>query len=92
MPQDCLLRTNWNYSALNNLHSLITPRSTLASLLLRLSWEVTPGGVTGQQDPLVLPQVPLQLTQGTLPEMGTRVAEGARSLDLPITSNAPFLP
>lgn len=47
LPQDCLLRTNWNYSALNNLHSLITPRLTLASILLRLSWEVRCWGCHG---------------------------------------------
>lgn len=40
LPQDRLLRTNWNRSALNNLQALITPRLTLASILLPLSLEV----------------------------------------------------
>ncbi|XP_027541100.1 transcription factor Maf-like [Neopelma chrysocephalum] len=44
LPQDCLLRTNWNCSALNNLHSLITPCLTLASILLPLNSKELPTG------------------------------------------------
>lgn len=86
MPQDCLLRTNWNHFALNNIHSLITPRLTLASILLPLRSEVqSPEDFKGDQDPAVLLQVPLPVKQGST-VLGNCVSEGVHGVNLIINS------
>ena len=93
MPQDCLLRTNWNRSALNNLHSLITPRLTLASILLPLSSEVqSPGFQRGAGSHCSPAGASLAKAGGTLSELGNRLSKGVRGLNLSITNNTLFLP